>query len=91
MSLINNVGPATVLTVPAFTDCFTTTIIPADPSVTQATCNVDRATVNNNASISVDLETGLTYTVTGPAGFTTLTGLTGTSGKNGCRQGNTCR
>jgi hypothetical protein len=78
--LINKVGPATVLTVPPFTNCFTTTVIPADPTVTQATCNVDRGTANNNASLTVDLETGLTYSVTGPAGFTALTGLTGTTG-----------
>jgi hypothetical protein len=79
--LINGVGPATVLTVPAFTDCFPTTVIPADPSVTQATCNTATNTVNNNASLSVDLEAGLTYTVSGPAGFTTLTNLTGTTGQ----------
>ncbi len=79
--LINGVGPATVLTVPAFTDCFPTTVIPADPSVTQATCNTATNTVNNNASLSVDLEAGLSYTVTGPAGFTTISNLTGTTGQ----------
>ena len=78
---INGSSTPTVLTVPSFVDCFTTTVIPADPSVTQATCNVDSHTVNNNASLSVDLEVGLTYSITGPAGFTALTGITGTTGQ----------
>jgi hypothetical protein len=64
---------------PSFTGCIPT-VEAGDPSVTPATCNGDNNTSNDNATISVDLETGVVYEIDGPAGFTTLTGITGDTG-----------
>jgi hypothetical protein len=69
-----NGGPQQEVDVPVFAGC--AIAIAGDPSVTQATCNSDGHVANNNASITIDLEAGLIYSITGPAGFTELDNLT---------------
>jgi hypothetical protein len=69
-----NGGPQQAVSVPVFAGC--AIAIAGDPSVTQATCNADGQVSNNNASITIDLEPGLIYSITGPAGFTELDNLT---------------
>jgi hypothetical protein len=75
---INGAEPISIV-IDSFTGCIPTALA-GDPSATPATCNSDENVSNNNATISVDEETGLSYTITGPAGFTTLTGITGSGG-----------
>ena len=60
-----------------FTGCIPTGIV-GDPSATPATCDAQTGTDNSDASISVDLEPGLSYTITGSgtaASFGTVTGI----------------
>ncbi|HEX4444330.1 MAG TPA: hypothetical protein VHZ81_12210 [Galbitalea sp.] len=78
-----NGGPSQTVTVASFTGCLIVTA--GDPFLTQATCNRDENVAENNASITVDLETGLIYSISGPNGFS-LTNLTPDS--NGGATGN---
>ncbi len=49
-------------------DC-NTVVTPADPSVTQNTCNLATGSPTNTASLSVDVEEGITYSIAGPNGY----------------------
>jgi hypothetical protein len=71
--LNGSVFAAVTVAVPDGFGCQPTSIT-GDPFATPGTCNVDRHTPNSNGSISVDLEVGLTYSITGPG--TNLTGIT---------------
>ncbi len=64
-----NGAPAIVVKVGSFVGCVIVT--PGDPSVTQATCHAvdNQPKLNNDASIKVDERTGLSYTITGPASY----------------------
>jgi hypothetical protein len=76
---INGSATAVVLPVASFVGCVIT-VIPGDPSVTQQTCDAATGTLSNDASITLDLQLGLIYSITGPGGFA-LSNVFGTSGQ----------
>jgi hypothetical protein len=73
-----NGSPLPDVVVPPFDGC--SSVVAGDPSVTPASCDAATNQLGADSTITVDEEPGLVYAITGPAGFTPLSGLTGTGG-----------